>query len=652
MSILCTLKNLNLAYGEKTLFKNAQLTIHKDDRIGLLGLNGIGKSSLFKILTEEVIPDVHHPPFQFDKTKLRQDSREEFSVFRIPQEPPHLKFDPSIKDYFYFFYPHLKEIQENLQKINKELETSSDPRLLEKQKDLLVSFEHLHGWNISQTYESYLKFFKLKDFERRLKSLSGGEQKKVLLSLGFSSNANLILWDEPTNHLDLETIKLFEEELVHNSKAFLLVSHDRYLLSRVTKKMFHLKNNKIHSFKGSYSDYLEYLQEEEISLQKLLEKLKNNLRREKDWMGQGIKARGTRSKKRVENFNLLQQKIQNIAAQAKKELDITLSKSKRKTKKLLEIENLSFGYDDKNLFENLSLIIQKKDKIGLLGPNGCGKSTLMNILTETVIPRMGNIKRADNLKICHFSQKREELDEKATPFELLGDGQDFVHLPSGKSLHVASYFKSFLFSADDLHRPLKTFSGGERNRLQLANNLHQDGDLWIFDEPTNDLDLETIQILEQKLLEFDGSVILISHDRALLGTVTNKIWLLENKTLNVFEGGYGQVESYFEALSLEKLLKEESSPLSSYSPKKNLTSQKLSNKEKRRLLNLNNLISQLEEKLEAVELALNNFDYENLNQGKNLELLKLNKEKEEGEEKLLKYYEELEKLKQRVNSKL
>jgi len=207
---------------------------------------------------------------------------------------------------------------------------------------------------------------------------------------------------------------------------------------------------------------------------------------------------------------------------------------------------------DTELFKDLNLIIGKGDKIGLLGANGVGKSTLVNIISGKIKPQSGDVKTIDDLKVQYFSQKREELGPEITPYQLLGDGDDFIHLPDGRTMHVSAWFESFLFNKDNIHRPLKTFSGGERNRLQMALNLTKAGDLWIFDEPTNDLDLETLGILETKLKEFKGSLILISHDRAFLSNTTNKVWLLDNQTLESFNGGYEQVAPYLDAIELEK----------------------------------------------------------------------------------------------------
>lgn len=637
MAILCTLKNLSLSFGNKELFSGAELAIETKDRIGLLGLNGQGKSSLFKILSGEIKPDHSVPPFEFSKARGDETGTLPFSLFTVPQDlPEEAKKLNSIKDVFFFFRPEFK----------RDFQILSHPLDYPHQLDEAEHrFNHLGGWDLLQKFESYLKLFSLTNDLIEIHALSGGEQKKILLALGLSANENLILWDEPTNHLDMETISLLEDELEATDKAFILISHDRTLLSKLTRKIFQIRRGKIESFQGSYTDFLEHLRLSEASRVKLLERLKNHLSRETAWMRQGIKARGTRSKKRVENFLDLRGKVTTIKAEAKKTLDLILSETKRQTKILAEFENVSFGYDKNNLlFHELNLIIQKGDKIGLIGKNGVGKSTLVKLINRELVVTKGNVKSQDDLNVQYLSQKREMLHPDKTPYELLTKGSDYILFPNGTSLHVVSYFESFLFHRDELHRPLKTFSGGEKSRLQLAYNLTLPGDLLIFDEPTNDLDLETIQILEDKLADFEGSLILISHDRSFLQNVTNKVWLLEDKKIEEFGGGYDQVAPYIDALNLEKELVEKEHDNKDENESKKEPTKKISNKEKEKLKLINDDILKTEEKLSTIEEKIQLFDYTKLNDPKNGEFKILSDAKEFLENRLLELYSEQEDL--------
>lgn len=558
MEILCSLKNINLSFGPKELFKDAEMTLHSSERVGLLGLNGHGKSSLFKILNGTLTPDSSEPPFIFNKAKKALDSEGDFSVFLVPQAPPFLEEAPMIKDYFLNFYPKIKALVDKLEETNLKLDKGQardSEKLLSLQKELWEKLEHRKYWDLQQNYESYLRFFELMDHDKKMQDLSGGEQKKVLLSLGLSTPHQLVLWDEPTNHLDLESIEILEQELVQSNKTMLLTSHDRYFLTKVTQRILHIQRKKLSSFEGSYADYLEHLSEKEEERKKLVQKLKNGLKRETEWMRQGIKARGTRSKKRVDNFHQLMDKVKDLQSQERKGLKIQLAHTGRQTRALIELKNVSHSFSDTPLFKNVNLKIHKKDKIGLLGGNGSGKTTLIQILSQKLRPTSGDIKSADDLIIKHYSQHRTELNEEQTPFEFLGQGQDQVILSDGRAQHVMSYFEKFLFNRDDVHRPIRYFSGGERNRLQLAYHMLGPADLWIFDEPTNDLDLETLEVLEQTLTNFNQALILISHDRAFLNNVTNKIWLIHEQQLETFQSGYSQAENFLEALKMETLLK-------------------------------------------------------------------------------------------------
>jgi ATP-binding cassette subfamily F protein uup len=655
LALLCTLKNINLTFGNKHLFNDASFNISLGDRIGLLGLNGQGKSSLFKILSGSVKPDISTPPFQFDQSKGGGDSKLAYSSFLVPQELPlEINDNITVKEYFFRFYPRIEKLQIELDKINNEMETCDDSKtesLLDKQKDLLEELDHLEAWNLISSYESYLRYFNIKDQNAKVIDLSGGEQKKILLSLGLSCKANLVLWDEPTNHLDLETIKLFEEELANSSKTYMIISHDRYLLSKVTSKIYHIQRGSIETFEGSYPEYLEYLAREEESRKVLLTKLKNSMRRETAWMRQGIKARGTRSKKRVDNYHELKSSISELKSRAKKDLEMSIHESGRKTRCLVDFKSVNFSYDKETLFENVNFSLYKGDKIGLVGANGVGKSTLIHLILNRLSPVSGNIKTPDDLQIQYFSQKREELDPEKTPYDILGEGSDHVTLPNGAKRHVAGYFDSFLFNKDELHRPLKTFSGGERNRLQMALNLLRPADLWIFDEPTNDLDLETLQILEEKLTEFEGSIILISHDRTFLSNITNKVWLLQNKTIESFVSGYEHAEAYIDALTLENIMEnsaqeEEQVITSETVPSEDISisSVELSNKEKSRLKELPLKIEELEKNTETIRAYLATFDFNNMDEATSKDYGQFSSKLDDIEENLLELYEELESL--------
>jgi len=632
--ILCSFRNLSLSFGTKSLFSGAELSVQQGDKIGLLGLNGKGKSSLFKVLEGSVSCDTTIPPFIFDK-------HQNFDLFHVPQEiPDTIPPETAIKDCFWYFYPRLSHLFEKLNKLNHQLEAgSTDNSLLEQQTKTLEEIEAEGGWSLQQAFESYCGAFGIVDLNEQLQNLSGGGRKKILLSLGLSTDKALVLWDEPTNHLDIETIRELEEELLSTTKTFIMVSHDRYLLGKTTNKIFQISNEKIESFSGGYQDFLTLQAQKEKEREQMLNRLKNSFRREDAWMKQGIKARGTRSKKRVEGFDNIKSKIQDLKSQAKRDLSLTISSGKKKSKVLVEAVDVSFSYDNQQILGNLNFSIAKGNKIGLLGPNGAGKTTLINLINKTLSPTNGKIKHAPDLVVKTFTQLRDELPLDKSPYDILGDGTDQVSLPGGGTQHVLSYFKKFLFNGDEVRRPLSTFSGGERNRLQIALNLKEAADIWIFDEPTNDLDLETLNILEKVLQDFGGSIIVISHDRLFLKNITNRLLVLESGQVEIFEGGYDQAEAYLEAKALEETLRDEEA---SNGQSKESSPRKEGNSGNDSGHKVMTKIEELEDFIAKIDQVMQDIG-SSQQTSENLEkLVLLSKKKESKEEELLKLYEKVE----------
>ncbi|MBP9674389.1 MAG: ABC-F family ATP-binding cassette domain-containing protein [Bacteriovoracaceae bacterium] len=630
MSILCSLKNIHLTLGLKTIFKNAELTIEQGDHLGLIGLNGQGKSTLFQILMGKVTPDISKPHFLYSKRK------DPFDIFLVPQELPTAGYeDITIQNYFLVFYPKLLETFLRFEKVSHQISEVPDPTdLLMEQEKLLHTLEELGAWELQNKYINYLEQFKLYDHDRKIKNLSGGEKRKMALSIGLSTPAELILWDEPTNHLDTATIELFEEELMNFTKTFIMISHDRYLLNNTTDKILHIKQGEIKTFQGTYLDYLEYLEVKEKELQKDLDRLGNKHRRELAWMRQGIKARGTRSKKRVETFHNLGSEIAKLKSSQSKDIDFNLSHSGRRTKMLSQIEDGFFSYAGKPLLENVNIILAKGDKISLMGSNGAGKTTLIKILQEKLKLTSGFQKNAEDLKIVVFDQNRASLDDNKTLLNTISQGESFITLKDGRSKHVRAYLGDFLFQDFQFEQPVSTLSGGEKNRLQLALFMKQSADVWVFDEPTNDLDIETIEILEQELKSYESAVIVISHDRAFLDNTCKKTWLIHDKKLEIFTGGYSQVAPYLELLNQQK---EEIPVISTPAPVQN-------NKNKNKLLKIEEKIAELESKKNITEDSLANFNFSTNSVEVKKEYDALTLQKKTQEENLQKLYQEWEKL--------
>lgn len=618
MTTLLTLKNLNLTHPHKTIFKDVTFTLNKGDRIGVLGLNGHGKTSLFNIIANKTTADTTVPPFIYDKNK-------DFTYFYVPQELTATD-EWTVEDYYYYFNPIAYKVKQELSKIENLLETTSDnfDRLLERQAELFDELNHMKDHESYDKYLNYLTMFGLIDLKSKISSLSGGEQRKVCLSLGLSTTAELILWDEPTNHLDFETIEQFEDELTNSSKTFMVISHDRSLLTNVVDRIIHIQKGKLRSFAGTYNAYLEFLLSEDLRLTKEIDKLTNIQRRETTWIRRGAKARRTKSKKRIEDYSSLNKTIQDLRDQAHKSASLKLKSSGRKSKELIQVKNLTFNYKNSPaLFKNLNLIVAQGDKIALCGGNGAGKTTLLNLLMKNIEPTQGTIHQVDNLSVGHFSQKRESLDPNKTPWDLIGEGIDFVISNTGDKRHVASYLEQFLFSSEELKRPISTFSGGEKNRLQLAQFMKHSKDLWIFDEPTNDLDLETIGILEEELKNYQGALIVVGHDRSFLSNVTNKCWIIHEKEIELFEAGFEQAQDYLEALTLQNNLKSKSKSINDQK-KETPQHDSITAKELKRLEQLNQLLSENEKKIANYESDLSQLNFSNRSQ-ENLSLIERTK---------------------------
>lgn len=632
MTTLLTLQNLNLQYPHKTIFKDVTFTLNQGDKIGVLGLNGHGKSSLFKVIAGAVTPDKSVPPFIYDKNK-------DFSFFYVPQELPALG-DWDIENYFYEFYPVLRELKKKLIVIDHQLSTGEGDfeKLVNQQSHIYDELTKLGEDKIHAQYVSYLKFFGVENLTRQMISLSGGEQRKVALSLGLSAPQELILWDEPTNHLDLETIEDFEDELQGSRKTFMIISHDRSLLNNVVDRIIHIQRGKLRSFSGTYEQYLEFLIEDEKRREKELDKLSNYNRRETAWIRRGAKARRTKSKKRIEDYGTLNKAIQDLKAQAHKSVSLNLQASGRKTKILVKAEDLGLKFGERELFKNLNFSIAKGDKIALMGRNGTGKSSLLKIILGELEQTSGKVTTPESLDVGYFSQKRESLKDNETPWTMIGEGIDFVITNTGDKRHVASYLENFLFSSDEIKRPIHTFSGGEKNRLQLAQFMKHSRDIWIFDEPTNDLDLETIGILEEELRTYEGALIIVGHDRSFIDNVTDKCWVLHDGQLEKFEAGFSQAQLFLEAIHLEQELRQKAPPVET----KKTDSSRMSNKERNRYNEIGPEIEKLELRIVKLKDELALVDYKNFDQKKVQESQTLLESLEKRLEGLFQEWSELE----------
>ena len=628
MTTLITLQNLSLSYPHKVIFKDVTFTLNQGDKIGVLGLNGHGKSSLFKIISGEAKPDTTVPPFIYDKNK-------DFTFFYVPQELPNLE-RWNVAEYFYEFHPVFKKIKFQLDEISEKLTSGEGDfeKLVDKQGHLFEEQTKLGVDRIEGQYTSYLKLFGVENTERQMSTLSGGEQRKVALSLGLSAPQELILWDEPTNHLDLETIQAFEDELQSSRKTFMIISHDRELLNNVVDRIVHIQQGKLQSFSGTYEAYLTYLQDEQKRREKELDRLTNTHRRESAWIMRGAKARRTKSKKRIEDYGNLNATIAELKSKAHKSVSLNLQSSGRKSKILVSAEEATLQFGERTLFKNINFSVAKGDKIALMGRNGVGKSSLLKLILGELEPTQGNVKRLDQIDMGYFSQKRESLNDNQTPWTMIGEGIDFVISNTGEKRHVASYLEGFLISSDEIKRPIHTFSGGEKNRLQLAQFMKHARDLWIFDEPTNDLDLETIGILEEELRNYPGALIVVGHDRAFIDNVTDKCWVIHDEELHHFEAGFSQAEIFLEAIHLEEEMKKKNPSQAKPASAPVAVKEGMTNKERNRYNQISGDIEKVELNIATLKSALEKIDYVSMTKESKAEMEKYQSQLDKDEKKL------------------
>lgn len=558
------------SFAQKVLFHQLSFGIQQGQRLALLGPNGAGKSTLLKILCG--IEDV-------DGGEVT--TQNSLSVAYVPQDD---------------IYPQEKSVY-----------------------DVACQILSQHGFDIHEAEVQaaiYLSQAGFEDFEQKAGRLSGGWRKRLSLAIALAKECDVLLLDEPTNHLDWEGILWLEGILQNYRKTLIVISHDREFLKNQCREFMEINPgyaNGFFAFKGSYEEFLEkkaqYLAGE-LSRQS---SLSNKVRRETEWLRAGVKARTTKSTSRskeahglIDQLSELKSRNQSVHRSAQ----ISVDHAGKKSKQFYQIEDLSIFYDDNVILKGLTLRLGPKQALGVLGSNASGKTSLIRVLTEKAKNYRGSLKIANDLKVVYFDQKREHLDPEETPQSFLGDGSDHLHY-RGESVHVFSYASRFLFTADQMGQPIHKLSGGEKARLLVAKLLAQPADVFVLDEPTNDLDLNTIEILEEGLKSFPGLVILVSHDRYFLRHICKMYLGLD---------GHGGWETY---ASLDQWLKPNAKKSSAHSQaetgkksveKKTATKVKLSYKEKRALETIESDIAQAEQELEkAQNLVEQNTDFSNHN---------------------------------------
>lgn len=588
--VLLNLREIRLAFGGPPLLDGVDLQVSRGERICLLGRNGAGKSTILGLVAGELPPD-----------SGSVERRQGLKVARLPQEvPPELT--GTVLDTVLVGLGAVGEQIARVQHLGRlAAETGSDgglPELLELQQQI----EEAGGWQRLQVVEQVLTRLKL-EAEDEVGSLSGGVKRRVLLARALVSEPDVLLLDEPTNHLDIESINWLEEYLLRSHLTLLFVTHDRAFLRAVATRIVELERGRLYDFACDYDTFLLRRAEQLHAEDQAWARFDRKLAEEEVWIRQGIKARRTRNEGRVRALQQMREERRQRRSRTGS-ANLQLEEGGRSGRLVVEVEGLGFSYGDQPLVQDFSTTVLRGDRIGIIGPNGVGKTTLLKLLLGQLTPQQGRVKLGTNLEVLYFDQLREQLDPDLTVQQNLSGEQDTV-IVGGRQRHVYGYLQDFLFTPDRARSPVRILSGGERNRLLLAKLFTRPANLLVLDEPTNDLDLETLDLLEELLADYQGTLFLVSHDREFINRVVTSSL--------VFEGD-GRVAEYVGGY--DDWLRQRSSVAAS--PDKNKTAEvkasrakpvkerprKLTFKERQELEELPRRIDLLEEEIGALHLQL------------------------------------------------
>ena len=581
---LITLDNISLRFAEKVILDEINATIHKGDKIGLIGRNGEGKSTFLKLLAGLI---------SADDGDLKIQNRTTISY--LEQQPPEDNSD-TLFNIVAHGLGDTGKILASYHDALKEGNESKSSRLQEQ-----IESEDL--WHYLHKIDTILNRFQLKS-DTQLSTLSGGWKRRVMLAKAIIQEPDILLLDEPTNHMDITAILDLEKMLKDFHGTLLLISHDRSFVKGIVNKIFDLDRGRLSIFDCGYQDYLK--RKENLLNSEELENARFNkkLAQEEAWIRQGIKARRTRNEGRVRALEAMRKKFVNTRKRQGNVKIHTLEDEKRVSKIVFEVKNISYSIAEIELVKELSLLVLKGEKIGIIGGNGSGKSTLIKLLLDELKPIKGNIRRSKTIQLAYFDQMRETLDPNVKAMDFVSGGRDYIDI-NGKSKHVIGYLRQFLFTGKQAMAPIKMFSGGEKNRLMLAKILSQPANLLVLDEPTNDLDVETLELLEEMLVDYEGTLILISHDRTFLNNIVSSTIVMEgNAIIEQYNGGY---DDYI--MQKDENKKSKSTEVQSVKAKPKKSSQKLSYNDQQLLKSLPGNIEDLENEISMAQKLLSDPDF-------------------------------------------
>lgn len=521
---MLTVENLTKTYGEKELFHQLTFTITENERIGLIGVNGTGKSTLLKIIAGLEFGD------EGDIVHAK-----DYSVTYLPQHPDFDE-DLTVLEQVFSGDTPLLNLLKNYELALYALEQdSANEKNQQTLYDLQQKMDAMNAWEANSNAQSILTKLGISNMSAKIGELSGGQKKRVSIAQSLIQTPDLLILDEPTNHLDYETVKWLEEYLSKYQGAVLLVTHDRYFLDAVTNRIFELDGGNLYSYKGNYAAFLEGKAIREEQEKATQAKLSNLYRNELAWIRRGAKARTTKQKARIQRFDELEGKIDSSE---KESLDLSLAGS-RLGKKVFELKDVSKTYENKIILSDFTHIVKKQDRIGIVGKNGSGKSTLLNMIAGRIEPDSGEIDRGQTVKVAYYTQESDDMDLNQRMLDYIKESAEVVHTTDGKMISASQMLERFLFPSHTHGTPIQKLSGGERRRLYLLKLLMTSPNVLLLDEPTNDLDTQTLTVLEDYLEEFPGVVITVSHDRYFLDKVADYLLVFEGEgNISIYFGAY------------------------------------------------------------------------------------------------------------------
>jgi len=521
---LIELVDTSLNYGDAVLADRVNLTVQPGERICLIGRNGAGKTTLLRVIAGELEPDA-------GERRVQRGVR----VKRLGQEAPDIP-DVSVYDVVAEGLGEAGRLLAQYHDASLALAADASDGQLKKLERLQHQLDVADAWNLSPRIEAVLSRMELEP-DQPYSELSGGQRRRVMLAQALVDEPEVLLLDEPTNHLDIEAIQWLETFMLEFPGTLIFITHDRAFLQKLATRIIELDRGYLTSWDCDYATYLVRKEEALAAEQQQNAEFDKKLAREESWIRQGIKARRTRNEGRVRALKKLREESRARREKTGK-ANIRLQSGERSGKLVAEIENVRYAWDDKLIVKDFSTTIQRGDKIGIIGPNGSGKTTLIRLMLGELQPQSGSVKLGSKLETVYFDQHRSALDESKSVVDVVSGGRESVTI-NGRSKHIMGYLKDFLFDPKRARQPVSSLSGGERNRLMLARLFTRPANLLVMDEPTNDLDLETLELLEEILVNFSGTLLLISHDRAFIDNVVTSTLVLEgNGRVGEYVGGY------------------------------------------------------------------------------------------------------------------